>query len=124
MTIPHAARLLLVGLVALAFVACGGDSSSEADPEVIVPEETAAPTQDYKTADGFLMSADQRGVVLQLPNGSRMVFDVREIDAATLGLEHLQSHAGYTDIGFRVYYEEKRERRFIVYAEEIPPPTQ
>ena len=37
------------------------------------------------------------------------------------GLARVES--GVTDIGFRVYYEQKGERRFIIGAEEIPPPT-
>lgn len=124
MTIPHAARLIAVGLVALTFAACGGDdAASEADPPVIVPEETAVPYEGYETMDGFLESAHLGGVVLVLPNGKREVFRVREENLPTIGIEHLGSHAGVTDIGFRVYYEQKGQRKFIVGAEEIPPPA-
>jgi hypothetical protein len=121
MTIPHAARLLAVGLLALALAACGGNSS-EADPPVIVPEETAVPYEGYESVDGFLESARYSGVVLVLPNGTREVFRVRRENLQTIGLEHLASHAGVRDIGFRVYFEQKGKRKFIIGAEEIPPP--
>jgi hypothetical protein len=124
MTITRAARLLAVGLAALAFGACGGgEASSQDDPEVIVPEETAVPYEGYESVDGLLETAHMGGVVLVRPNGERIVFRVREQNLPTIGLEHLASHAGVTDIGFRVYYEQKGKRRFIIGAEEIPPPT-
>lgn len=123
MTITHAARLLAVGLLVLAFGACGGgDNAGESDPEVIVPEETAVPYEGYESVDGFLESAHLGGVVLVLPNGHRQVFRVRQENLPTIGIEHLASHAGVTDIGFRVYYEQKGKRKFIIGAEEIPPP--
>ena len=120
----HAARLLAAGLIAFALAACGGDeASSGSDPEVIVPEETAVPYEGYESVDGFLETAHLGGVVLVRPNGQRIVFRVRQRDLQTIGIEHLASHAGVTDIGFRVYYEQKGKRRFIIGAEEIPPPT-
>jgi hypothetical protein len=122
-TITLAGRLLALGLVVLAVGACGGGDEPASDPEVIVPEETAVPYEGYESVDGFLESAHRGGVVLVRPNGERIVFRVREQNLPTIGLEHLASHAGVTDIGFRVYYEQKGERRFIIGAEEIPPPA-
>ena len=123
MTITHATRLLVVGL-ALALGACGGgDETTTSDPEVIVPEETAVPYEGYESVDGFLETAHRGAVVLVQPNGKRVVFRVREQNLPTIGLEHLASHAGYSDIGFRVYYEPKGKRKFIIGAEEIPAPT-
>lgn len=57
------------------------------------------------------------------PTVNGVVFRVLQRDLQTIGIEHLASHAGVTDIGFRVYYEQKGKRRFIIGAEEIPPPT-
>ena len=103
---------------------CGGDdTSSEADPEVIVPEETAVPYEGYESVDGFLETAHRGGVVLVRPDAERIIFRVREENLPTIGIEHLASHAGYRDIGFRVYYEQKGKRRFIIGAEEVPPPA-
>lgn len=117
-------RLLAAGLVALVLAGCGGDgASSEADPEVIVPEQTAVPYEGYESVDGFLETAHLGAVVLVRPDGERIVFRVREENLPTIGIEHLASHAGVTDIGFRVYFEQKGKRRFIIGAEEIAPPT-
>jgi hypothetical protein len=112
-------------LVLAATAACGGGekSSAEKDPPVVIPEETAVPYEGYESVDGLLVSADLSRVVLASPGRGQIVFRVRQENLPTIGLEHLQSHAGFTDIGFRVYYEQQGRRRYIIGAEEIPPPT-
>ena len=111
---------LACALAVVALGACGGDEPA-ADPEVIVPEETAVPYEGYERADGMLESADPKRVVLVTNEGERMVFRVREINLPTIQLPHLQSHAGAPGITFRVYYEQQGRRRFIIGAEELPP---
>ena len=107
-------------LSVLALAGCGGDEQSSSDPQVIVPQATAVPYEGYENTVGFLESADLRRVVLRSPSGERIVFRVREENLQTIGLDHLASHAGYTDLGFKVYYEQERRRRYIIGAEEVP----
>jgi hypothetical protein len=116
-------RLLAPALVVVALAGCGGDDQSSSDPEVIVPEETAVPYEGYESVVGYLESADLQRVVLRTAEGKRVTFRVRQQNLPTIGLEHLQSHAGVTDIGFQVYYEQQGKRRFIIGAEEVPPPA-
>ena len=116
-------RIAAGSLAVLALAGCGGDSESASDPEVVVPQQTAVPYEGYESTVGFLESADIERVVLRSPEGEKIVFRVRQENLATIGIEHLASHAGYTDLGFKVYYEQQGKRRYIVGAEEIPPPT-
>jgi hypothetical protein len=115
-------------VAALIGAGCGGeDEPRERDigldgpsPTVIAPSEPAV--LDLPSTDGFLRSANEREVVLVTADGRRKVFKVRPEDVPKLGIEHLRSHAGLTDVGFRVYYEEEAGTRVIKYAHEIPPP--
>ena len=126
---PRRHALVACALVAGLVVGCGGDEDEgERDigldgptPTVIAPSEPAVP--DLPSADGFLRSASETRVVLATADGKRDAFDVNPEDVPKLGIEHLQSHAGLTDVGFRVYYEEEGGRRYIKYAHEIPPPA-
>jgi hypothetical protein len=115
------ATLAVLLVLGAGVTACGGEQE---DPQVVVPqEEVSEPFEGYKRADGFLESANQKRVVLSMPDGERRVFRVDPVILPNLGLEHLQSHAGLRDIGFRVFYERRGEREFIVGSMEIPPPT-
>jgi hypothetical protein len=78
-----------------------------------------APLLNSVTSKGPLIRARDGGD----RSGERLVFRVRQRDLQTICIEHLASHAGVTDIGFRVYHEQKGKRRFIIGAEEIPPPA-
>jgi hypothetical protein len=117
-------RLAATACAALLFVGCGGDDAADEPPttqgERPVPAYDPAP--DLPSLDGYLLSATESRVVLQRPHGGRVTFRVKPADVERLGLRHLASHAGLTDVGFRVYYTREGDRRFIKYAKEIPPP--
>ncbi|MGH2946011.1 MAG: hypothetical protein ACRDPC_07095 [Solirubrobacteraceae bacterium] len=90
---------------------------------MVPQDEVSEPFEGYERADGFLESASPKRVVLSTPAGEEMVFRVDPVVLPNLGIEHLASHAGLRDIGFRIYYERSGERNFIVGLPEIPPPT-
>lgn len=119
-------RLATVAGVSLMLAACG-DSDSEAQNPLPGPTPTTiSPNQpdvlNLPTVDGYLISASTTGVVLNTADGE-LTLAVDEQDAPLLGIEHLQSHAGLTSLGFRVYYEQRGDRRFIKRAFEIAPPS-
>ncbi len=133
MTMPSqiqvARRLLCVAAVvgaSLILAACGGDGDSEAQNPLPGPTPTTInPNQpevlNLPTVDGYLVSASLTGVVLNTADGE-LTLAVDEQDAPLLGIEHLQSHAGLTSLGFRVYYQQRGDQRFIKRAFEIAPP--
>lgn len=123
----HIHRLLswaAVAACALSFAACGGADDAEsslpgAAPSTLTPERTQDPN--LPSIDGYLVSATTEQVVLRTGDGEQM-FTVDEQDLPALGIEHLASHAGLETLGFRVYYEQQGDRRFVKRADEIPPP--
>lgn len=72
---------------------------------------------------GFMEAANVREVVLVMPDGSQRVFVVREQDVNRIGIGHLASHVGFTDIGFEVFYDTEDGTHYIVGAQEVAPPT-
>ncbi|MEV6524547.1 hypothetical protein AB0M43_21545 [Longispora sp. NPDC051575] len=113
-------------VAALALTGCGSSSADEGLPDVnITPQaspEAAGPYAQPPSVVGLLVSADNKQVVLVMPDKSRRVFLVRESDALRIGIEHLASHAGLTDIGFRVTYETVDGKDYILGARETAPP--
>lgn len=127
---PAVRRLLCLATVvgaSLILAACGGDGDSEAQNPLPGPTPTTInPNQpevlNLPTVDGYLVSASPTGVVLNTAEGE-LTLAVDEQDAPLLGIEHLRSHAGLTSLGFRVYYQQRGDRRFIKRAFEIAPPA-
>lgn len=114
----------LVALLAVAalFAACGSDDKEAGGAATATPEATAAATgQEIQQQDGFLVAADEQKVTLRTQEGEQ-VFAIQPEDLEAVGVPHLASHAGLTDIGFRVYYEERDGKKYIKGSEEIAPP--
>lgn len=82
--------------------------------------------RDGPRAHGYLISAADDKVVLELGNGQRREFAVRPQERDTVGLPHLESHAGARDLGFIIYYRTDAGGDYIVGAAEsgVPAPGQ
>jgi len=107
----------------LGLAACDGDVE-QPTTQVVVPTATAtpeAPTGDQTFADGYLINADAKTLVLRTQEGAE-TFYVSRADLPVLGIPHLQSHAGITSIGFRVEFIQVGKKRFAKTAMEIAPP--
>lgn len=103
--------------VLLLLTACGG---SEELPDVEIPQ--AQQEFDGESVVGFMADANAEEVTLQLPDGSFRSFAVRSEDRERVGIEHLASHVGFTDIGFEVFYEDEGDTDYVVAAQEVAPP--
>lgn len=113
------AALALAGPLLLG--ACSSDD--QALPDIDTSQQQ--PADDFTTKPsvvGLLVSADAEEVVLQMPDGQNRTFQVRPEDAASLGLEHLASHAGFTDVGFQLHYDTVDGVDYIAGAYETAPP--
>lgn len=110
---------LLLAVIALSLAACGGRESS--DTSAGSDAATTEGSLSVPTVDGYLISADDESVVLRTEEGEQ-TFVVDPADLESVGIPHLASHAGLTDLGFRVYYEEQDGKKLIKASEEIPPP--
>jgi O-acetyl-ADP-ribose deacetylase (regulator of RNase III) len=88
-------------------------------PSAAAPAATAAATSSIV---GLLVSADENQVVINLPDGNARTFGVRPEDAPRLGIRHLASHAGLTDIGFEITYVTVDGKDYVVAAQETAPP--
>ena len=118
MTTRHLPRLLAGALAAFALAGCGGgDGGSGA----ATPTPTPAAAETIPTVDGLLIAADEKSVTLRTQQGEEE-FMVAPADLEAVGIDHLASHAGLTDIGFRVYYKEQGDKRYLKGSEEIAPP--
>jgi hypothetical protein len=117
------------GLAALLFTAlltgCGDDTttSSTSSPTTAAPPPAATvSTPATSSIVGLLLSADEKQVVINLPDGNARPFLVRPEDAPRLGIRHLASHAGLTDIGFEITYVTVDGKDYVVAAQETAPP--
>jgi hypothetical protein len=118
-------RVPIRGVTAVVFAAtlltgCGDDPDGDAGQPAPVVEQTASQTA---SVVGLLVSADTNQVVITLADGSARSFGVRPEDAPRLGIRHLASHAGLTDIGFRITYVTVDGMDYVVGAEETAPPA-
>jgi hypothetical protein len=117
--LPAFTRHLPVAVLTVALLTgCGND------PDTAVSLPTAGQPSNQQTASvvGLLTSADADKVVIGLPDGSGRTFTVRPEDAPRLGIRHLASHAGLTDIGFRITYVTVDGKDYVIAAEETAPP--
>jgi hypothetical protein len=119
-------RGLAAAVLAAALLSgCGSDGSDDAAAPAQATGPAAGPaTSQPATAVvvGLLESADNNQVVITLPDGTSRTFLVRAEDAPRLGIRHLASHAGLTDIGFRITYVTVDGKEYVVAAEETDPP--
>lgn len=78
------------------------------------------------SAHGYLVSAEPDKVVIELGNGQRREFAIRDAERESIGLPHLESHEGARDLGFVVYYRTDANGDYLVGAAEasIPIPGQ
>lgn len=77
-------------------------------------------------AHGYLVSADASSVVIELGNGQRREFVVRDQERGTIGLPYLEHHAGNRETGFLIFYGTQAGRDHVIGAVEtdIPLPGQ
>jgi hypothetical protein len=117
----RAAGLCALAVAGLLLGACSEDKPNTSDnlPDITVPSASAP---SGPSAIGLLTEVKGNNVVLALPDGTKRTFIVRPEDEATVGLEHLASHAGFTDIGFQIYYKTAGGKDYITEAREVPPP--
>lgn len=107
------AGIFAAGLV---LTGCAGEEL----PDVDTGQEQTTPDAD--SVVGYMTSADQQEVVLTMPDGSERTFEVRPEDVNRVGIGHLASHVGFTDIGFEVFYETEDGTDYILGAQEVAPP--
>ena len=110
-------RLSVAVLTAALLTGCGNDAVT-----LTPTAETPASQQTTASVVGLLTSADTSQIVIGLPDGSGRTFLVRPQDAPRLGIRHLASHAGLTDIGFRITYVTVDGKDYVIAAEETAPP--
>lgn len=119
MTVVPFLRHRAAGLALAAALAVGAATGCSTE----LPAEKSAPPASGQSVVGFLEEADENGLVLRMPDGSTRTFAVAEQDVDALDLEHLESHAGFDDVGFRVYYRSEGGADYAVGAEETDPPA-
>jgi hypothetical protein len=110
-----ASVIVVSGLLA----GCGSDDKSESLPDVVTT--TVAPAGGQNVV-GLLKSANNTEVVLSMPGGVTRTFKIKPEDRDSLGVPHLASHAGLTDIGFKVTYVSEGGQDYIKSASETSPP--
>jgi hypothetical protein len=107
------------GLLITGLLLTGCSAGEESLPDINTAQERIA---DAESVVGYMTSADDEQVVLTMPDGSKRTFAVREEDANRIGVDHLASHAGFTSIGFEVFYETEDGTDYILGAQETNPP--
>lgn len=120
--------LLLVPAV-LGVAACGGDAEAEPDTQVAVPTQTAAPEasatlapDEFPKVAGYLVYVDNERIRLLTEDGRERSFFIAPEEFEQVGVPHLASHAGLTELGFLVTYEQRGKRNYLLGAHEIAPP--
>ena len=117
---PRRRLALLLVPACIGIAACGGGNSPP-DTQVVIPTETPV-AEGLATMPGYLVSADNEKVVLLTQTGGRQRFWIAPEDFDAVGVPHLASHAGFTELGFLVTYEQRGKRLYIKGAQEIAPP--
>jgi hypothetical protein len=126
-TSPRALTLALAVTAPLLLGACSSSSNDQDDalPDINTSQAPADAADDFTTKPsvvGLMVSASEEEVVLKMPDGQNRTFQVRPEDAPSLGLGHLASHAGFTDVGFRLHYDTVDGVDYIAGAYETAPP--
>jgi len=113
-------------LLAALLTGCGDDTTTTGTNTPATGTATAAAPATSTAAPssivGLLVSADEKQVVITLPGGNARTFLVRPEDAPRLGIRHLASHAGLTDIGFEITYVTADGKDYVIAAQETAPP--
>ena len=112
-------------LLAALLTGCSDDTTATSTPTTGTAPSAAAPAATAAATSsivGLLVSADDKQVVINLPDGNARTFGVRPEDAPRLGIRHLASHAGLTDIGFEITYVTVDGKDYVVAAQETAPP--
>jgi O-acetyl-ADP-ribose deacetylase (regulator of RNase III) len=112
-------------LLAALLTGCSDDTPATSTPTTGTAPSAAAPAATAAATSsivGLLVSADENQVVINLPDGNARTFGVRPEDAPRLGIRHLASHAGLTDIGFEITYVTVEGKDYVVAAQETAPP--
>lgn len=66
------------------------------------------------SALGYLLTASDDRVVIELGNGKKRTFAVRAEDRARVGTGYLDAHSGNRDVGFLIYYTTTGNRDYAV----------
>jgi hypothetical protein len=113
----------------LAFAACGGeDEAEQPDTQVAVPTQEATPVPtgaaegQYPSMPGYLLSVDNERARLLTEDGRTRSFWIAPEEFEQIGVPHLASHAGFTELGFLLTYEKRGKRNYLLSAQEIAPP--
>lgn len=122
-SIFHRFRNPMTLLVALTMVlvlsACGGSGGGDSSTAAA---EGAGAAATMKQMDGRGVSASDQELVLSTPGGE-WTFKIRPEDVAAIDPEHVNSHIGVPDVGFRVFYITQDGVDYAVSVEHIDAST-
>ena len=110
------------GLLATGLLLTGCSAGEDQALPDVNTSQAQNPLAGAESVVGFMTSADQEEVVLTMPDGRERTFEVRPEDVQQIGIGHLASHVGFTDIGFQVFYETEDGTDYILGAREVAPP--
>lgn len=123
---PRRQLALLLIPACLGLAACGGDDEAEPDTQVAVPTQEATPVVtaegQHPTIAGYLVSVDNERARLLTEDGRERSFFIAPEEYEQIGVDHLASHAGFTELGFLLTYEKRGKRNYLLGAQEIAPP--
>lgn len=124
MTARTTRHLLALALTApLLLAACQAvPGEDDALPDIDTGQDAGPDFSGKPNVVGLMVGVTTEEVTIKMPDGSDRVFKIRPEDAQGLGLGHLASHAGFTDVGFRVFYETDAGVDYILGAFETAPP--
>ena len=123
MTATTRHRLAALALAApLLLGACSSGDEDQALPDVDTSQEQPDDLSNTPSVVGYMVSTTQEELLLRMPDGTDRTFQIRAEDAPQLGIDHLSSHAGLTDIGFQVFYETEGDTDYVVAAYETASP--
>lgn len=118
LTTSGGTTLAAAALSGVLLTGCSSDDEKLPDVNTQGTQQPAGPS-----VIGFMDNVTATQVTLKMPDGTSRKFAVRPEDTAKLGLSHLASHRGFTDIGFQVFYETEGGTDYIVGASETAPPA-